>query len=273
MPKEYDEVEKDIADIVIANETKKEIIDAINSLDERSRNAMYLVKIEELSYKETAEILGENVQNIKNIVHKSKKQLKDVLGKKGFDEMNKVSRILIIILCASVVWTGVVFATIKIYETIKSYYFDETVTEPVSESEAPVGEMVFKPFNISKNEKKINLNTWGETHAESDMDKLYYKKITDYEEYKELMNNYSKLRPLNESDFDNYFAVVVLSENVEKSLNYKFITYTDLSDDEKMMQINIDYKDNEIEDNQYSGLVVIMTRRHIDYIIQPQIKK
>lgn len=270
--KENDEVEKDIADIVIANETKKEIIDAINTLDERSRNVMYLIKIEELSYKETAEILGENVQNIKNIVHKNKKKLKDVLAKKGFGEIYKFSKILIIILCVSVIWSGVVFAAIKIYETIKSYYFDEIVTEPVSNSEAPVGEIVYKSFDISKSEKTINFNTWGEIPVEDNMDKLYYKKITDYEEYKNLMNNYSKLRTLNESDFENYFAVVILSENIDKTLNYKFITYTDISDDEKMMQINITYKDNENEDSKYSGLVVIMTRRHIDYMIQPKLK-
>ena len=40
------------------------------------------------------------------------------------------------------------------------------------------------------------------------------------------MNNYSNLRPLEENDFKEYFAVVILSENAKESLKYKYITYT-----------------------------------------------
>lgn len=54
---ENEQIQKDITDIVIKNETEKEITEAINMLDDKYRNAIYLIKIEELSYKETAEIL------------------------------------------------------------------------------------------------------------------------------------------------------------------------------------------------------------------------
>lgn len=54
---ETEQIQKDITDIVIKNETEKEITEAINMLDDKYRNAIYLIKIEELSYKETAEIL------------------------------------------------------------------------------------------------------------------------------------------------------------------------------------------------------------------------
>ena len=104
-----EETEKDISDIITQKETEKELIKAIDMLDEKYRNAIYLVKIEEFSYKETADILGESVQNIKNLIHRGKKELRKNLIKKGFDEMNKVSKMLIIILCISIVLSGVVY--------------------------------------------------------------------------------------------------------------------------------------------------------------------
>lgn len=47
-------VENDIYEIVAKKEKQKEIIDAINQLDDKYKNAIYLVNIEGLSYKETA---------------------------------------------------------------------------------------------------------------------------------------------------------------------------------------------------------------------------
>lgn len=110
-------VEQDVAEIISNNEKRKEIINAINMLDDKYKNALYLVKIEELSYKETAEILGESVQNIKNLIHRGKKELRKILIKKGFDEMNKVSKIIIAVLCISALLAGGVYAAIKITQT------------------------------------------------------------------------------------------------------------------------------------------------------------
>ncbi len=55
-----EETNKDVIDIVIQKETEKEIIDAINKLNNKYKNAIYLTKIEELSYNETAKILRRN---------------------------------------------------------------------------------------------------------------------------------------------------------------------------------------------------------------------
>ncbi len=44
-------------------------------LDDRYKNAIYLVKIEELTYQETAQILGESIQNVKNLIHRGKKRI------------------------------------------------------------------------------------------------------------------------------------------------------------------------------------------------------
>ena len=105
--------------ILIENENKSELINSINELDDKYKNVMYLVKIEGLSYSEVAEILGQSIPNIKNLMHRGKKQLHKNLIKKGWDKMNEVSRFLIIIICIGVIFSGVVFATIKINNGIK----------------------------------------------------------------------------------------------------------------------------------------------------------
>lgn len=118
--KEDDEqIEKDVLDVITNEETKRELLESIELLDERYKNAIYLVNIEGLSYEETSKILGETLQNTKNLIHRGKKQLRKILLKKGFDEMNKVSKIFIIVLCVGIILSGVVYATIKISQNIK----------------------------------------------------------------------------------------------------------------------------------------------------------
>ena len=112
-----EQVGQDVADIVTKNEKRQEIIKAIDMLDDRYKNAIYLVKIEELTYQETAQILGESIQNVKNLIHRGKKELRKILIKKGFDEMNKVTKVIIAILCISFVLAGGVYATMKIIES------------------------------------------------------------------------------------------------------------------------------------------------------------
>ena len=118
--KEDDEqIEKDVLDVITNEETKRELLESIELLDERYKNAIYLVNIEGLSYEETSKILGETLQNTKNLIHRGKKQLRKILLKKGFDEMNKVSKIFIIVLCVGIILSGVVYATIKNSQNIK----------------------------------------------------------------------------------------------------------------------------------------------------------
>lgn len=55
-----EEIQKDISDLIEKQEREKELTEAINMLDDKYKNAIYLTKIEGLSYKETAEILRTN---------------------------------------------------------------------------------------------------------------------------------------------------------------------------------------------------------------------
>ena len=124
--KNKNEVAEDIAEIVIKNETEKEILDSINLLDDKYKNALYLIKIEGLSYRETAEILGESVQNVKNLVHRGKKELRKILLKKGFDEMNKVLKVFVIVACFATLCGGITYATYWI-----THYFGKNTSDGV----------------------------------------------------------------------------------------------------------------------------------------------
>lgn len=61
-----EKIEKDVSDIIIKEETEKELTDAINMLNDKYKNAIYLIKVEELSYKETSEILRRNYRKYKS---------------------------------------------------------------------------------------------------------------------------------------------------------------------------------------------------------------
>ena len=110
--------EKDIFEIISKKETKKELLESIEQLDEKYKNAIYLTNIEELSYKETSKILGETLQNTKKLVYRGKIKIRNILIKKGFDGMNKVAKVLIIMIIATSFIGGIVYAVsnIKIFE-------------------------------------------------------------------------------------------------------------------------------------------------------------
>ena len=112
---EAEEIQKDVSEIIIKEETKKELKEAIDKLDDKYKNAIYLTKIEELSYNETAQILDETLENTKVLVHRGKKELRKILLKKGFDEMNKSLKVILIVILVGALLSGVVYAGTVIY--------------------------------------------------------------------------------------------------------------------------------------------------------------
>ena len=113
-----EKIQEDILEVITSQETKKEVLAAIEKLDEKYKNAIYLVNIEGLSYNEASEILEETLQNTKNLVHRGKKQLRKILIRKGFDNMNKITKILVIIISISVILAGAVYAATHIIKKI-----------------------------------------------------------------------------------------------------------------------------------------------------------
>ena len=116
--KEAENKKQDIVDIIEKEENKKKIIEAINELDDKYKNAIYLVKIEGLSYKETAQILGISLSNIKVLIHRGKKELRKILLKKGLNQMNNVAKVLLVILCTTILLSGIVYAGVLICKNL-----------------------------------------------------------------------------------------------------------------------------------------------------------
>ena len=116
--KEAENKKQDIVDIIEKEENKKKIIEAINELDDKYKNAIYLVKIEGLSYKETAQILGISLSNIKVLIHRGKKELRKILLNKGLNQMNNVAKVLLVILCTTILLSGIVYAGVLIYKNL-----------------------------------------------------------------------------------------------------------------------------------------------------------
>lgn len=109
-------IDTDLLEILIQEENKKELLSSIDELDDKYKNAIYLTNIEGLSYEETAKILGQTLSNTKTLIHRGKRNLRKILLRKGFNNMNKVSKILIITISTTLVLSGLVYAATQLYK-------------------------------------------------------------------------------------------------------------------------------------------------------------
>lgn len=186
-----EQVEKDILEVITKEETKKEILEAIEKLNEKYKNAIYLVNIEGLSYKETSDILGETLQNTKNLIHRGKKQLRKILLKKGFDEMNKVSKILVIVICISIILSGVVYAATLIYKKYNTNYnitikptYESTIDEnTINNLWVGTLDLAWKDLEEKIGQDKIELDENVEIANELNKSK-FSKEMLDSNDYK-----------------------------------------------------------------------------------------
>lgn len=196
---ESEKVEKDVLEVITKEESKKELLESIEMLEDKYKNAVYLVNIEGLSYEETAKILGQTLQNTKSLVHRGKKQLRKILLKKGFDEMNKVVRVGIIILCITVSLTGITFAGVTIYNTfIKKQ--DKMETRGLFDDG--------RGYTDYETDLMANDMTW-----QADV-RLYYRTITNSEDYEKYKSRISTFPEVSEIDFNENFVIIIANENV-----------------------------------------------------------
>ena len=94
-----------------------------------------------------------------------------------------------------------------------------------------------------------------------------------YEEYEKLMNRYENLRKLTRDDFDSYFAEIIISKNDSTKLRYRRVTY-DYGNYEGDPFLNINIIKEKVDDTENlkgQALVLIMTRRCLDYNVRPLI--
>ena len=73
--------ENEIEEIVFKKEKNKNLKNAINKLNNEQSQVIFLVDIEELSYKEACKVLGIPMSNLKSLIHRARKNLKKVLLK------------------------------------------------------------------------------------------------------------------------------------------------------------------------------------------------
>lgn len=115
--------EKLLEEIICQDEQKEKINNVINKLKKDYQLVIYLTQIENLSYKETAEIMGKTESQIKTLAHNSKKKLKKLLVKENVIEVRNKRIILLIstILFIAATITGATYAD-EIKEFVKDLF-------------------------------------------------------------------------------------------------------------------------------------------------------
>lgn len=73
--------EQDVEDVVFSNEENMILKQSIDLLPEKQRRIIYLVDIEELSYREICEILNMSLPQVKSLIHRARKNLKKMMVK------------------------------------------------------------------------------------------------------------------------------------------------------------------------------------------------
>ena len=64
---------------------ERQLYAALEQLKAEYREALYLVYWEDMSYQSVAAVMGKNVQQVTNLVHRGKKSLKGILERERFD--------------------------------------------------------------------------------------------------------------------------------------------------------------------------------------------
>ncbi len=72
-----------LEEIVLADERKRVINNALNSLPDDMRVVIHLIYFEDLSYDEAARVMKKNRKQVDNLLYRAKKELRIILGKDG----------------------------------------------------------------------------------------------------------------------------------------------------------------------------------------------
>ena len=72
-----------LEEIVLADERKRVVNNALNALPEDMRIVIHLVYFEDLTYDEAAKVMKKNRKQVDNLLYRAKKELRIILGKDG----------------------------------------------------------------------------------------------------------------------------------------------------------------------------------------------
>ena len=72
-----------LEEIILADERKRIINNALNSLTDDMRVVVHLIYFEDLTYDEAAKVMKKNRKQVDNLLYRAKKELRIILGKDG----------------------------------------------------------------------------------------------------------------------------------------------------------------------------------------------
>ena len=72
-----------LEEIILADERKRIVNNALNSLPDDMRVVVHLIYFEDLTYDEAAKVMKKNRKQVDNLLYRAKKELRIILGKDG----------------------------------------------------------------------------------------------------------------------------------------------------------------------------------------------
>lgn len=143
--------EKILEDLIFSKERKKKIEKVISNLKQEYQLAIFLTKIEGLSYKDAGLIMDKSEKQIKNLVFNATKKLKKLLVQEKIIEIknNKIIRLLLWFILLTALISSLTYAGFIIYEKYKASLLP-TYTEKFDNSQK--NNMWICTFNLAWNE-------------------------------------------------------------------------------------------------------------------------
>lgn len=186
-----------LEEIIFSKERKTKIQNVINKMPSDYQIVIYLTQIEGISYKETAKIMEKTERQIKTLAYNARKKLRQLLIEERVIKMkgNRVIRLLLLFVIVGVLTSGIVYASISIYNAIWK--------EPVKYNLRKEDNIEVKDGLISKDKAKTICNEY--------IKKLGYidEKITDVEYLNSELHDYYLWRVRTE----NKLVVDIKAEN------------------------------------------------------------
>lgn len=142
--------------------------------------------------------------------------------------MNKVLKIFIIIICTTALLSGIVYASVTIYN--KYIKKQEEIT---SRGLFDLGDGI----TTYETDLMANDMTWNQKP------RLYHKIISDEEEYNKYKSRINELPNLEEIHFEENFLLIIANENV-RQLHEKDLTISEITADETTTHIIMKQKEN-----------------------------
>ena len=72
-----------LEELILTDQRKRAVNDALCQLPEQLRTAVHLVYFEDMSYEDAARVMKKNRKQVDNLLYRAKKELRSILGKDG----------------------------------------------------------------------------------------------------------------------------------------------------------------------------------------------